>query len=280
MPIPADFNNNEHLQAVVRRYLNREIREAFRDLNNEDGNWEPSVGTSREQMRWALTHQDNDPMVVTSVRMMLYYFTFGAAKAMQPDIYGASIISQNRVLRANKPQITLYFDNKPYRLNKDDDWVDGEISFRVMDRTYKTLTQADVNRFAARVKNLFATPKFVWRKGKEMASYTDWDNGYQLQLLVTGESEAKRIIEQVLNIQGHTPEWEFLNMNVNQNPGAAYPENPPNEIILGESIEGIRKRPREDVIFRYASMTVKGRGRGINLVDTTFTRANAIERIA
>lgn len=280
MAIPSGFNELEQLQMLIRKYVNKRVREDFADLNDADGNWEPEVGTTRGAMRHALTHKDEDPINVTLLRMFLYYFTYGAAKAMQPDIYGTTLINQHRVLRANKPEITLYFNNKFYQTDRIDDYVEGEISFRLMDKTYKTLTMTEVETYARKIKSLFATPKFIWHKGKEMVSYTDWEMGYQLQLLVRDKAEGKRIIEQVLDIQGHTPDWELMNHKKNEEEAEAYPDNPRSEVILGKTVEGVRRRPKEDVAFRYATLAMRGRRKGINLVDTTFTRANPIERVA
>lgn len=41
MALPEPFSNVEHLQAVVRRYLNKQIREDFRDLFGNSDTWEP-----------------------------------------------------------------------------------------------------------------------------------------------------------------------------------------------------------------------------------------------
>ena len=57
MALPEPFSDVEHLQAVVRRYLNKQIREDFRDLFNGD-TWEPEIGTTRGSMLRALLHED------------------------------------------------------------------------------------------------------------------------------------------------------------------------------------------------------------------------------
>ena len=46
MPLPEPFSDVEHLQLVIRRYLNKQIREDFRDLFGDNENWEPEVGTT------------------------------------------------------------------------------------------------------------------------------------------------------------------------------------------------------------------------------------------
>jgi hypothetical protein len=278
MAIPPEFNEVELLQSTIRRYVNRQVKEDFKDLGGD--NWEPEVNTTRGAMQHVLTHKDNDSLVMSLNRLFLYYFTYGAAKAMQPDIFGSPIVTTDRPRRYH-PQITLHFSNKGYNPTQKHELVEGECSFRLMNETATTITKAELERFAIKIKSLFATPtKFVWHKGKTLISYTDWDKGYQFQLLVTNEAEAKRIVEQVLDIQGHTPEWSKLGINNNSDPNTAYPNAPGNQVILGESVEKVKRRPIENVIFRYATINIHSKGRGINLVDTTFTRANALERAA
>lgn len=280
MALPEPFSDIEHLQLVVRRYLNKQIREDFRDLFGDSDTWEPEVGTTRGAMLRALLHEDSDPIAVTNTRMMLYYFTYGAAKAMQPDIVGESLITLDQK-RKYKPQITLFFsNNKQYNPNKKNTVVDGQISFRLMNETATTLTMAEVERFATRIKSAFVVPKFKWQKGRTLVSYTDWDKGYQFELLVINEVEARRIVEQVLDIQGHTPDWEKLNIKENAVPTETYPAIPGKETILGKVEDKPVKRPVEDVYFRYATLLLNGRGRAITLVDTTYTKRNPIERAA
>lgn len=278
MALPPEFNDVENFQEVVRRYINKQLREDFKDLHDANGNWEPDVTTTRSKMLKALRHEDTDSLILTVGKMNLYYFTYGGAKAMQPDIVGDTLISLDQK-RKYRPQLTLFFSNgRQYNPDKKNDVVDGEISFRLMNETATTITQIEVNKFAAKVKSLFAVPKFKWQKGRTLVSYTDWDKGYQLALLVTNETEAKRIIEQVLDIQTHTPDWEKLNIKENSDPTGTYPTIPGKETILGKSVDKPKKRPVEDVYFRYSTLLLSGRGRAITLVDTTFTKKNPIER--
>lgn len=276
MAIPPEFNDVEHVQALIRRYINKEIREHFRDLGDEF--WEPEVITTRGAMRHALTHKDSDPLQLTILRLFVYYFIYGRAKALMPDIYGIpnTVFDQVRVYR---PQVCLYFSGSEAPSDNVHKRVAGEISFRLMQETSETITKTQVNTLATKIKTLFVTPnRFVWHKGKLMCSYTDRERGYQLQLLVRNKAEGKRMIEQVLDIQGHTPDWKFMNSDENEEPLEKYPSNPGRHNILGQSYEKPKRRPVADVKFRYATLSVHGLPRPINLVDTTYTRHNVIER--
>ena len=75
-----------------------------------------------------------------------------------------------------------------------------------------------------------ASGGYVWRKGKVRASYSDWDKGYQFQLLCRNESDARTLIGKVLDIQGHTPDWENLNISENSEPASARSEEHTSEL--------------------------------------------------
>lgn len=277
MTASGSFNEVENIQWVCRRYLNREIKDHFSDLGGDD--WTPDISSIRGRMRAAMTHKDGDSIEITATRLMLYYFLYGQARQLQPETYSIPITSFDQQ-RKYKPQITLKFNSKPYEGANDYDYIEGEISFRLMDKDANTITKAQIEAYATKIKNKFAVPSlFTWNKGRKMVSYCDWDKGYQLQLLVTTEAEAKRIVEAVLDIQGHTPDWKKLNVGSNSEETEAYPATPGNQTILGKTRQKPKRRPVVDVKFRYATLTIQGYGRGINLVDASYSRANAIERV-
>ena len=272
MAIPPEFSEIEHVQAVIRRYINKLIREDFKDLEDAAGNWEPDVTTTRGSMRHALIHKDADSLDLTLCRLHLYYFIYGKAEALQAPIYGTPIHTFD-AYATYKPQITLYFRQNATDVNDNERTLEGEISFRLMHESSTTITHAETLKLAQRIRSNFVLPtKFAWHKGKTMATYTDTSKGYKLQLLVKSEVEAKRVIEQVLDIQSHTPDWKFLNITENSVPLERYPNIHKTEIILGKSRRLPKRRPSEVVHFRYASIYIWGLTQPITLVDTTYSR--------
>jgi hypothetical protein len=135
MPLPEPFSDVEHLQALIRRYINQEIREHFSDLGGDD--WEPDISTTRGAMRKALTHEDSDPLQLTILRLFTYYFIYGQAKALMPDVYGIPNTVFDQV-RAYRPQICLYFSGSETPSDNVHKRVGGEISFRLMNETSST----------------------------------------------------------------------------------------------------------------------------------------------
>lgn len=164
------------------------------------------------------------------------------------------------------PQIKLFFDQQKHETRDGFPRVTGEISYRVMGETSETFTPANARVRAQRIKQLFAEPElFVWQKGKLRVSYADQANGYQFQLLVKNESEARKIITRVMEIEGKTPTWDKLTLHESNK---TFPDTTATVRIYGEQRKLPRRRPREDIRFRYAELHLWGIPKPVALVDT------------
>ena len=277
MTLPTDFNDWEHFQSVLIRTQNRIVREEFNDVGADD--WVPDISTSRGSLRVACTLKDNDTAVMTELRLFLYYYVLRKARDLVHPVYG-SVIEGDGSRRKFKPQITLFFQEDFTDVELGYSPITGEISFRLMTETSQSLTESELRTYATKIKTLFTTGNgFVWQKGKEFCSYTDWEKGYQLQLLVRSKTEGRRIVEQVLDIQSHTPDWDKFNHQQNEAPSSAYPTNPGNQSILGRSRKKARKRPIADVRFQYALIKLDGLPNPIPLVDRSGIFLNPLERV-
>lgn len=191
------------------------------------------------------------------------------------------------VKRVGKPKVTLFFledtnFNKvvaPDNTAKGKRRQEGVIRFRLMNESTSTFSKANAQSIARKVKEIFgANGGYVWKKGKTLYSYNDWELGYQFQLLCRSETEAKRIINSVLSIQMHTPQWFRFNKIENDDELTTYPENPGNQTVMGESMPKPKLRPLVDVRFRYAYVKLDGLREPINLFDRTGQRVDALER--
>ncbi len=152
--------------------------------------------------------------------------------------------------RSGTPKITLYFASlKEQAVNGKRGT--GEISFRLMESTPKSILKREALLYAERVRSKFATPPFIWRKGKIMRSYTDWDRGVQFQVLCLNEAEGDRLIHQMLEMLRVPFEVEYLSNHSAAVPSIAYPDNPGKEIVLEEPVESLVRRPVIDVTYRY-----------------------------
>ncbi|GET40698.1 hypothetical protein [Microseira wollei] len=121
------------------------------------------------------------------------------------------------------------------------------------------ITESQALSFGQKIKSIFvANDGLVWRKGKELLSYCDWQLGYQWQILGRQRTEGRRIVEKVLAIQDHIPDWENANYIVNEAANSRYPTLPPTKPMLGKLKRMPRERPMANVRFRYAAILVRG----------------------
>lgn len=261
MPLPTNFSPFEHLQDVLRQAINRQVRFEFDDIDIDD-----DITTPRGSLKVACLHLDTDSAMIMIIRMLLYYLVvkgFG-----YPEIYSVPISSVNEGLRYH-PQLHLHWC-QPFRTVQEGETpIDSQIKgIRLMGETNEGISRATALQIAQKVKTLFGSGNgFTWQRGKHMFTYSDPMKGYNMQLLVVSEAEGKRIVEQVLDIQSHTPDWKFGNYKQNVEPATAYPTNPPNKTRLGKSTKQRKKRPVVTMNFQYAQLHVEGLFKPIVLYD-------------
>lgn len=189
------------------------------------------------------------------------------------------------VRRVGKPKVTLYFleDSNfnrkapPNNILQGRRRQEGVIRFRLMDETTRSFSKANGITLGNKIKQIFGSNNgFVWQKGKTMYSYTDWEKGYQFQLLCKTESEAKRIITATHSLQNHTPDWKYFNTIKNDEELTKYPENPGVQVVMGETIDIPKERPTVEVRFQYAYVKLDGVIAPITLYDRRGKRAGSL----
>lgn len=260
-PSPA-----EHLQSTLRKYYNREIREWFDDVDLDD----LDINVPRQSMALACRHLDEDSFLQTLSRQIFFE---SLRNRYATTLQGVGETPFREVVRRKThPKITLLFIEDLSDVADDYAPVYGRISIRLMNHGQSTITEAIARTYATRIRSGFAIGNgFVWKKGKLMCSYTDWESGYQLQLLCRNESEGRRVTEQVLDIQNDTPNWSLFNVKENASPSEAFPTIPDRDRAYGEIRRQPRRRPIADVRFQFAQLHVIGVPAPIVLVDRTGT---------
>jgi len=253
---------SEHLQSTLRRFYNTEVRDWFSDVDFDN----LDIRVSRQSMALACRHRDDDSLTMTLARQQL--FTDVRSRLARSVSGIGETRYRTNVRRRNKPKIVLQFLEDYTDIAPGYEAVSGSIGFRLMDYTASTINESIAKTFATRIKTAFGSGGgFIWKKGKVMCSYSDWAKGYQLQLLCRSETEGRRVVEQVLDIQNHSPEWSYLNVSENAESSQAYPTIPPQERIYGKTRKAPRRRPIADVRFQYAELRVSGLGEGVILFD-------------
>lgn len=176
-----------------------------------------------------------------------------------------------------RPRVTLHFQQDKVGNTKASDLETGDISFRLMDESSESISQAKINLLTSKIEQAFTTGNdFVWRKGKQHATYYDLEKGYQLQILCLSKAEAKDLVKAVLSIQNDIYLPKNLKMHLDEDESANYPSNPGTIKILGETVKKPEIRPTVNVRFTHATIKIWALRKPVILVDT---RARASEQI-
>lgn len=258
MALPNNFSEWEHLQDQVRYWHNKAVDLWFKNQANDD------ISTPKASLKHACKMKDDDTSDMTFMRMWLFEVTAGHAQSLQAPIYGIPVqVYQSQT--EFKPQVHLHFQEKyPYiadRLRP----VRGMISFVLMNQDFNVNGRTKAEALARDIKREFASPIFVWEKGKYYYYYRDKEKGYDLRLLVKSKTEGERITKAVLAVQGHSFNDDYSDYVENSR---TYSNTPGNQMIYGQSQPKPIKRPTADVRFRYAQLLIHGRLKVVNLVAT------------
>ena len=257
--------------AVIRKILrgtssyNKEVYEHFK---NDDS--ASSLTTQRLFVRNACLIQAKDSAGMAQTRMR--FFREQVQKThIKPAIIGIPKEEfDQRIGYEYKPMVTLYFQQDKNSVPTSFAPVTAEISFRLMDKTEQTLTQANITTLATAIKNNFATGQgYTFNKGKIIASYIDRQNGYHLQLYVTTLTEGEQVVKKILGIQNHIYQSDNFR---HTEPKKNTINNPGKTVVAGKTYRKPRWRPTATVRFQWAYLTFHSSPDPIYLVDRTFTR--------
>lgn len=272
MPLPQGFSEWENLQDLVRLEHNKAVRAYFKNQADDD------ISTPKARLKHSCLIKDDDTVAMTQMRMWLFEITVGRAASLQTPVYGIPVqeLQSNKTF---KPQVKLHFvesfdeENQVNGISP----LEGEITFRLMDKTSETITRNDAEQLARRIKQIFATPLFLWEKGWFKATYTDDQRGYKMQLLVKSKAEGERVIRNVLEVQSHSFDrdcFQFIEHD------RTYAINPGTHRVYGRTVKKFIKRRRANVKFRYAQLLIWGQPNPVNLVATSISRLRSvIERV-
>lgn len=270
MPLPNNFQPAEHFQDVVRRVQNPEIRDFFRDIEDD----ELDISTPRNSLRTACTHQDNDSLIQTVGRMLLFQF---AVKQIEENESQSGSGAHYSVILEGHPKVVLIFREDRTDVEPGYSAVEGMISFRIMDETGQSMTEGKMMSLAQRIKTEFTRGNgYVWRKGRFLLTYTDKINGQAHSIACRDQAEGMRLLDSVLDVAQIPKNLALANFRENLSPGTAYPSVPPTKNVLGKSRRMPRRMPVADVRFQWAYIMVPGLNHKIYLVDDTGLKPKAL----
>lgn len=197
--------------------------------------------------------------------IQLEYTGKGGAQEKESNFTGGG-----EVKRQGRPQLYTYFVEDESEVEPGYDPIRSTISMRLMDRTELSLSRADLNKYTTKINEVFGRQGGkLWKRGKDMATYTDWERGYQLQLLVRSRTDGEALIKDFLALQNAPFIKKKYFYNENQDTVNAYPTNPGEEIVLGKKIKKARKRPITQIRFESAWISLGSLRKPIYLIDLT-----------
>lgn len=256
---------------LIRSFLikthNPRVRDYFRDLSAVA---DDDLSTGRSAARRTCLI-DNDDSQNIALGKLLIFRDVVAKDYEKPRFWGLDTLEYLETV-SHRPKVTLTFHEKKVdAFNNSRIPIRGVISCRLRDTDY---TKTKVNALANTIYNSFVTPIFYYRRGTLLYLYKDLALGYNFQLRVYSEAEAKSVITQFFTIQGDgTPDWENKLKLQSDNKNYSTRES---EVIMGDVVYKPRIRPVGTVHFSYAELVIPGLSEPITLVDVTGTRPRAI----
>ncbi len=255
----------EHLQSVIMQVHNRIVREEFSEVSGDDDN----ISTPRSSLRSACLVRDADSATTVLNRFFLFYVMLRKASDFHPPLYTTPSDGFQQLVQFH-PQVTMYFREDLDTIEEGYSPLEAEVSFRIVNERYDTITKAELTNLANKIRAEFATGQgYRWRKGRTIVTYRDKRLSYELRLYAASVSEARQVIQKVLSLQGHTLDPSKLKTN---DLVEAPPVNPGTHTVLGKTRRKPRTRPVGYVRFLWAEAHVWGVQNAIVLIDRSGRR--------
>ena len=249
----------EHFQSFCRKWINRTVREHFRDLPpGTDGSLD--TDSPRSVIRDVCLHKDTDTMTLTIGRMLIWWVE--ARGLFEDVIYGIPADSFHETV-VYKPQIKLFWREKT---------EDARVKDRYPLRAVYSVrwkgdyaSRNDLELLKTKLVRIFNSPVThnFW-KGREKFSYRDKLKGYEFIVTARDLTEAKTVINALLEIQNDNPLDESLLTRSTKDKNW-------NEIntvrVAGEIFKKPKERPIGRVYFTHAEFHVHGMPKPKTLVS-------------
>lgn len=250
MPLPNNFSPTEHLQDLIKRTVNQEVKEWFRDVTEDD------LSTPRGSLRVGCTHVEADTMNMTIGRLMLFYNVVGAS----PHSSKAFIMPDRQVFQLEgNPQVILLFSEtaQSWKSRKAERRETMRCSFRVMNEDFSNATDKTKIDSLERKIRLAFPPNFRHQVGQTSYVYVDKSRGFQLRVYAYSESDSKTMIRKLLNcalIETPFEETRFSRAST-KNAGKK-----PKKRVLGKDLKQREVRPTAVMALRQADLFIPGWG--------------------
>ena len=263
-------NRWEFIQSWLmdRRSYNGAVNKYFLENKND---LDSRIINDSQDKEACLIKDDDSALVALHARLNFYFEKLKLLEAIyNPNVYGIPI-SAHQEQRKFKPQVLLYFKEDKELKPKNRRAVEGQIQFRLMEFTPEDIPpKSRVIKLSENIKREFgANNGYLWSRGKDLASYTDFQRGYSLQICSPDKNSAKDLIKKVLKINEHEFQPENMNYKVNESPETKYPQSSKTKRVYDKNYPQPVARRVTKVRFRYAILHLHGLPRPLVLADLT-----------
>lgn len=248
--------------------FNAELKRHFADVDAD----ESLLG--RKALRDSLLILAKDSRT-TALFKLNYFRDFVQKVHLRPAIVGLDKqIFDLQYDVAYRPHVSLCFQQDADAVPDGYHPVNAYMSFRLMNETTTTITQANLETLANQIKAELATgPGYTFDKGKHLCKYIDKENGYDFQIYALSDAEGEQVARKIIGIRNHP----FSEDNFKITTPRRNSENVAGNItILGKSTKKPRWRPTAKVRFLYADILIHGRPEPICLIDRTGKKLNPV----
>jgi hypothetical protein len=207
MSLPPDFSYTENFQDGIKKVLNHDVNEWFRDV--KDGN----ATTERAQLKRLCLHLEGDSIGETQTKITFFQYLRGTTierllltNAIPDQKY--KIETQQQIPASNHPQIFLYFSQPGESVAKGVLPITAECSFRIMDKVKivenqgdEIIRQSHLEVLARKIANNFRD--FYFTKGDLLFLYNCPEKGFfGTQCYAMDEHNALSVFRNLCQVQG------------------------------------------------------------------------------
>jgi hypothetical protein len=252
------------IRSWLRKTHNKEVYEFFKDLPND---LDPDNSSGRSTTKAVCLIGAGDSQGIAEIKMRNFEALKKKVGLDYVPVHDFELLPDTTV--QGKPQIQLWFQEKLSHAkahNRRQKWA--RVSLRLDEKWHSDTSS---HSMALKIKNKFANPIFSLEKGKYTYTYKDSMINQRFLVNVSNESEARRIIENALDLINENPKWNLLRRG-------NYVEEPVRETerILGETVSVSSPIVETTLYFKYAIAKIWPLPQDIPLVDTTGTYYNAV----
>lgn len=175
-----------------------------------------------------------------------------------------------------RPQVKLFFRQDASQAPSGRRPVEAELTYRLPNETSETFTEAKAKLVAKAIKREFCQGNgYIWKKGKHKVVYKDAEYNLNSRMLCLTEADGIELAKKLCDVTGAT--YSDDNCGVVE-PKRDSETNPTGtERVYGKTQKKQRWRPKANVRFQYAVLTIHKLQYRIILVDRSKTYLNALE---